>query len=69
MPIDKIDLTKVILLEDSIPRKGITIEKDSSDVLSYNVKYPWKKNEPYILKFEAGSITGIFNSKNKEILS
>jgi uncharacterized protein (DUF2141 family) len=67
LPIDKIDLTKVILLEDSIPRKGLTIEKDSSDVLSYLVKYPWKKSEPYILKLEAGAITGIFNSKNKEI--
>ncbi len=67
LPIANIDITKVILLEDSIPRKGITFEKDSSNLLAYNFKYPWKKNEPYILKLENGAVTGIFNSKNKEI--
>jgi hypothetical protein len=67
LPIEKIDINKIILLEDSIPRKGFTVEKDSSNLLSYLVKYPWKKNEKYILKIDDGAVSGIFGSKNKEI--
>lgn len=66
-PIENIDLTKVTLLEDSIPRKGFTLTKDSSDILAYTFKYPWKKKEQYIIKFAEGSVTALFNAKNKEI--
>lgn len=66
-PIEKIDQNLVTLLEDSIPRKGFTIVKDSTNILGYQVKYPWKKNEQYILKLAEGAITAIFNAKNKEI--
>jgi uncharacterized protein (DUF2141 family) len=67
LPIENIDLNKIELLEDSIPRKGFTLEKDSSNMLAYIFKYPWKKNEKYILKINDGAITGIFNSKNKDL--
>ena len=67
LPVEKIDLTRVILLEDSIPINGFTIKKDSSDVLSYTVKYPWKKKEKYILNFLKEAVTGIFDSKNAVI--
>jgi hypothetical protein len=66
-PIESIDMSKVLLLEDSIPRKGLILEKDSTNILGYTVKYPWKKNEQYILQFKDGAVTGIFNAKNKEI--
>jgi len=66
-PIDKIDATKITLLEDSIPRTGLTLVKDSSDFLTYSFKYPWKTKEEYILKLGDGALTGIFNSKNKDI--
>ncbi len=68
LPIENIDINKVMLLEDSIPRKGFTLTKDSSDFLTYELKYPWKKKEQYILKFNANSITGFKESKNKEII-
>lgn len=68
LPIENIDLSKVILLEDSIPRKGFTLTKDSTNLLGYIFKYPWKKKEEYIIKLAAGAVTGIFNSKNKEII-
>lgn len=67
LPIENIDISKVTLLEDSIPRKGFTLTKDSTDILSYNVGYKWQKKEEYILVFAEGAITGIFNTKNKEI--
>ncbi|TKC12649.1 hypothetical protein FA048_03250 [Pedobacter polaris] len=66
-PIENIDLTKITLLEDSIPRKGFILTKDSTDLLVYTFKYPWKKKEQYILKIGDGAVTGLFNSKNKEI--
>jgi uncharacterized protein (DUF2141 family) len=66
-PIEKIDQNLITLLEDSIPRKGLTIVKDSTNILGYFIKYPWKKNEQYILKLAEGAATAIFNAKNKEI--
>lgn len=66
-PIENIDITKITLLEDSIPRKGFTITKDSLDILSFNFAYPWKKKEKYILKIAENAVTGFLNSKNKEI--
>ncbi len=67
MPITAVDLTKITLLEDSIPRSGFTFTKDSIDFLTYNFKYLFKKKEKYILKLGEGAMTGIFNAKNKEI--
>lgn len=66
-PIENIDINKITLLEDSIPRKGFTITKDSLDILSFNFAYPWKKKEKYILKIAENAVTGFLNSKNKEI--
>jgi uncharacterized protein (DUF2141 family) len=66
-PIETIDISKITLLEDSIPRKGFTLTKDSLDILSYTFTYPWKKKEKYILKIGENAVTGILNSKNKEI--
>lgn len=67
-PIDSINTSKISLLEDSVVRTGFTIQKDSADLLSYIVKYPWKQKKNYELKFEAGAVTAIFNTKNKEFI-
>jgi uncharacterized protein (DUF2141 family) len=67
LPVENIDINKIELLEDSIPRKGFTITKDSTNILNYIFRYPWKKNEKYILKINDGALSGIFSSKNKEI--
>lgn len=68
-PIEKIDLTKIELLEDSIPRKNFTLTKDSTALYTgYILSYPWKNKENYILKFSEGAVTAIFNAKNKEII-
>lgn len=68
LPIEKIDINKIMLLEDSIPRNGFMLKKDTADLLGYIIDYPWKKQEKYILDIKADAITGIFNSKNKEII-
>lgn len=65
LPIVGIDQSKIILLEDSIP-KTFTIKKDTLNQLKYHIKYPWRTKEPYELILKEGAITAIFNSKNKE---
>ncbi|WP_231634996.1 Ig-like domain-containing protein [Pedobacter sp. PACM 27299] len=65
-PILSTDANKIELLEDSVKRTNFTLEKDSTDFLSYYIKYPWRVKKSYELKFEAGAFTAIFNTKNKE---
>ncbi len=65
-PIESSDISKISLLEDSVARQNFTLEKDSLDLLSYYVKYPWKPKKIYDLKFYEGAFTAIFNTKNKE---
>ena len=64
-PIESSDISKITLLEDSVDRQNFTLEKDSTDLLSYYVKYPWKQKNIYDLAFQEGAFTGIFNTKNK----
>ncbi|MBP8067490.1 MAG: Ig-like domain-containing protein [Pedobacter sp.] len=66
-PIDKIDLTKIKVTEDSIPKTNFTLTKDSTNLLAYNFNYPWRKKSNYIIIFDEGAITGIFGTKNKSI--
>jgi uncharacterized protein (DUF2141 family) len=64
-PTDKLDLSKVKFLEDSIPRANFKIEKDSTDILVYNLTYPWKKKSNYNISLEEGTFTEMFGAKNK----
>ncbi|SFH10769.1 Ig-like domain-containing protein [Pedobacter insulae] len=65
-PIENVDLTKIKLTEDSIPRTNFTFSQDSTNFLVYNLNYPWRKKAAYSLLFAEGAITGIFGVKNKE---
>jgi uncharacterized protein (DUF2141 family) len=66
LPVDSVDRSKITLLEDSVAVTDFTITKDSTDFLSYYVRYPWKAKRPYDIKYGAGTFTGIFKAKNKE---
>jgi hypothetical protein len=66
LPVDSVDRSKITLLEDSVAVTNYTITKDSTDFLSYFVRYPWKAKRPYDIKYGAGTFTAIFNTKNKE---
>lgn len=65
-PIESTDIAKISLLEDSVDRKNFTLLKDSTDLLSYYFRYPWRPKKTYDIKFGAGAVTAIFNTKNKE---
>lgn len=66
-PTSKIDITKIKILEDSIPKTNFTIENDSLDVLAYTLNYPWKSKSNYIITYGADAFTEVFGTKNKEI--
>ena len=66
LPIKNLDESKIILLEDSIPRK-FTLGKDSTNLLKYHIKYKWRAKEEYILLLRENAATAIFDAKNKEI--
>jgi uncharacterized protein (DUF2141 family) len=66
-PTSKIDITKIKILEDSIPRTNFTTEKDSLDVLAYSIVYPWKNKSTYIITYGADAFTELFGTKNKEV--
>ena len=68
-PIDSYDLSKFILLEDSVAVTGIQVLKDSLSNRKYKVKYPWKSKREYILKTAADAFTDIFANKSKAFSS
>ena len=65
-PVEKVDLSKIKLTEDSIPRTNFTFVKDSTNLLAYNFSYPWRKKASYVVTLAEGAISGIFGVKNKE---
>lgn len=65
-PVEKVDLSKIKLTEDSIPRSNFTFVKDSTNLLAYNFNYPWRKKASYVVTLAEGAISGIFGVKNKE---
>lgn len=65
-PIKSLDESKILLLEDSIPRK-FTLVKDSTNLLKYHIKYKWRAKEEYILLLRENAATAIFDAKNKEL--
>ena len=65
LPIISMDQSKIVLLEDSIP-KTFSIQKDSLNQLKYHIKYKWRPKERYELIFKDAALTSIFATKNKE---
>ncbi|WP_293303007.1 Ig-like domain-containing domain [Pedobacter sp. UBA4863] len=65
-PIKSLDESKILLLEDSIPRK-FTLVKDSTNLLKYHIKYKWRAKEPYIVVLQENAVNAIFDIKNKEL--
>lgn len=66
LPVINIDQSKIILLEDSIPR-AFVMEKDSLNQLKYHIRYKWRSKESYELVLKEGAVTTIFTAKNKEL--
>ncbi len=65
-PIETYDQSLISLKEDSTDVTNFSIERDSSNLKKFNLKYKLKQNSNYILTFEDGAFTDIFGDKNKK---
>ena len=66
IPVENVDVSKITFLQDSVAKTNFTVTKDTADLLSYDIRYPWVLKRKYDIKFGAGAFTAIFNAKNKE---
>ncbi len=66
-PIQSIDRSKIILLEDSIPRTNFQLAKDTLAPRRYILRYNWRPKRNYELTIEEGAFAGFFSDKNKSV--
>jgi hypothetical protein len=66
IPVESVDVSKITFLQDSVAKTNFTVTKDTADLLSYDIRYPWVLKRKYDIKFGAGAFTAIFNAKNKD---
>jgi uncharacterized protein (DUF2141 family) len=67
-PIDSYDTGLISLKEDSTDITNFSIERDTSNLKKFNLKYKLKQNSNYLLTFEEGAFTDIFGDKNKRTI-
>lgn len=63
-PINTAQESQISLLEDSLAVKFILNRQQNSN-RTYNLKYPWKLDKEYILKFNENAFTDIYGNKSK----
>lgn len=68
LPIEAVDASKIVLMEDSVVKTDFSLVKDTSSFLSYDLRYAWKEKNIYEIKFGAGAFTAIFKAQNKEFI-
>lgn len=67
LPIENIDISKIVLTEDSVQRSGLTIKKLIPSELKYQIDFPWKIKKRYKLSFKEGAIKDIYGTANKAL--
>ncbi len=67
IPIATIDMNKVELLEDSVPKRNFNIKKTENSPRKYVVTYPWLIKKRYTLSFQDNAIEDIYGTNNKAI--
>jgi len=66
-PLETYDISKIKLLEDSIPVNNLAISKDPNNLRKLILKYRWKQNTRYELSLAEEALTDIYGDKNKEL--
>ncbi|WP_244518695.1 Ig-like domain-containing protein [Parapedobacter composti] len=66
-PVQSIDRSKIVLMEDSVPRTNYQLAKDTSANRRYVLRYNWRPKRDYQLTIEEGAFSGYFGDKNKEL--
>ncbi|MBK1440654.1 Ig-like domain-containing protein [Parapedobacter sp. ISTM3] len=66
-PVQAIDRSKIILLEDSIPRTNFQLARDTVAPRRFILRYNWRPKRNYSLTFEEGAFSGYFGDKSKSV--
>ncbi len=66
-PVQSIDRSKIILVEDSVPRTNFQLAKDTTAQRKYILRYNWRPKRNYELKLEDGAFVGFFDDKSKDV--
>lgn len=64
-PISSFDLSKFVVLEDSVTVTGMKLVKDTTSTRKYNMVYPWRANREYIIKAGENAFSDVFGNKSK----
>ena len=65
-PLETYDISKIKLLEDSVPVNNLAIAKDPNSSRKLILKHRWKQATRYELSFADEALTDIYGDKNKE---
>ncbi|GGI50871.1 hypothetical protein GCM10011425_20830 [Mucilaginibacter galii] len=65
-PLETYDISKIKLLEDSVPVNNLAITKDPNSSRKLILKHRWKQATRYELSFADEALTDIYGDKNKE---
>jgi hypothetical protein len=63
-PIQSIDQSRIILIEDTVDAGEIRLIRDEKNPKLFTVKYPWKVGKHYSLSFNIGTFTDIYGDRN-----
>ncbi|MFC3197221.1 Ig-like domain-containing protein [Parapedobacter deserti] len=66
-PVQSIDRSKIILLEDSVARTNFQLAKDTTALRRYILRYNWRPKRNYQLTLEEGAFRGFFGDKSKSV--
>jgi len=65
-PIESANEAQIVLNEDSVPKYGFSLEKDTSGLNKYTLKYPWRAEKHYDILMNEGTFIDIYGNKNKK---
>ncbi|MGI4751095.1 MAG: Ig-like domain-containing domain [Janthinobacterium lividum] len=65
-PIESTNEAQIVLNEDSVPKYGFSLEKDTSNLKNYTLIYPWKAGKHYDVLLNEGTFIDIFGNKNRK---
>lgn len=64
-PVAGFDITKMSLLQDSVPVQGFEVLRDPVSARKFVFKFAWRPKKSYVLSLLDGSFTDIFGMKSK----
>lgn len=65
-PIESTNEAQIVLNEDSVPKYGFSLQKDTSSIRKYTLKYTWRLEKKYDITFNEGALIDIYGNRNRK---